>query len=58
MIICKRESAMHFQSDHFLYVLNRLVRRLPVPGMIPMIKIKINNNAILIGGGGTVDFLI
>jgi hypothetical protein len=37
MIIDKRESEMHFQSK-YLYVLNRLVWRLPIPGIIPMTK--------------------
>jgi hypothetical protein len=45
MIIYKRESEMHFQSK---YVLKRLVWRLPIPGIIPMVKNKINNNTILI----------
>jgi hypothetical protein len=37
---------MHFQSK-YLYVLNQLVWRLLIPGNIPMIKNKINNNKIL-----------
>jgi hypothetical protein len=37
MIIYKCESEMHFQSN-YLYVLNRLVWRLPTPGIISMIK--------------------
>jgi hypothetical protein len=47
MIIYKRESEMNFQSK-YLNVLNQLVWRLLIPGIIPIIKNKINNNTILI----------
>jgi hypothetical protein len=46
MIIYKHESEMHFQSK-YLYLLNQLVWRLPITGIIPMIKNKINNYTIL-----------
>jgi hypothetical protein len=50
MIIYKRESEMHFQSK-YVYVLNQLVWRLSIPGIILMIKNKINNNTILMDSG-------
>jgi hypothetical protein len=49
MINYKHESEVHFQSK-YLYLLNQLVWRLPIPGTITMIKNKINNSTILMDG--------
>jgi hypothetical protein len=46
MIIYKREIEIHYQSK-YLYVLNQLVWRSPIPGIISMIKNKINNNTMM-----------